>query len=224
MCKGHSSAIKHLDFSVSSRMQQVNGDEEDASSEEGLDDIILQSNDAIKEILFWDVHSGKQMTNISKIRDAKWHTWSCTVGWPVQGIFNGPGGQQYSGSRQESDVHAASKSGNTMSTELLVAVGTMNTHGTGDNSSKVKKEGGRGNISNNNNENISINHNVIKLFRYPCLPSAAPVLYNYGHTGNIADVQFGNCDKNVITAGGNDSCILQFTCKRSNKVYGKNKM
>ena len=46
--------------------------------------IALQSNDTIKEILFWDIATGKKLTNISKIRNLNWYTWTCTVGWPVQ--------------------------------------------------------------------------------------------------------------------------------------------
>lgn len=60
----------------------------------------------------------------------------------------------------------------------------------------------------------SFNNNVVKLCRYPCLPTATPVIYNYGHTGNILDVQFTNQDNTVITAGGSDSCVFQYSCKR----------
>ena len=68
VCKGHHSTITHLDFSVDSN--------------------VLQSTCTSYELLYWDVKSGKQDTRgASGNRDEKWNTWSCTLGWPVQGIY-----------------------------------------------------------------------------------------------------------------------------------------
>ncbi|KAH8091497.1 hypothetical protein JL720_5804 [Aureococcus anophagefferens] len=67
--KGHSSTPLHLDFSV-----------------EGA---ILQTNDAAHEVLFWDVaRGGKQITNAYSLRNTQWASWTCALGWPVQGIFD----------------------------------------------------------------------------------------------------------------------------------------
>ena len=66
--KGHSSTPLHLDFSV-----------------EGA---ILQTNDAAHEVLFWDVARGKQITNAYSLRNTQWASWTCALGWPVQGIFD----------------------------------------------------------------------------------------------------------------------------------------
>lgn len=66
--KKHSSFITHLDWSEDSNY--------------------LHSNCGAYELLFWDVNSGKQLTaGASALRDEQWHTWSCVLGWPVQGIF-----------------------------------------------------------------------------------------------------------------------------------------
>ena len=65
--KGHSSYITHIDFSLNSKY--------------------LQSNCGAYELLFWDVKSGKQITSASSLRDQEWKTWTCTLGWPVQGIW-----------------------------------------------------------------------------------------------------------------------------------------
>ena len=65
--KGHSSYITHIDFSLNSKY--------------------LQSNSGDYELLFWDVRSGKQITSSSSLRDKDWETWTCTLGWPVQGIW-----------------------------------------------------------------------------------------------------------------------------------------
>ncbi len=66
--KKHSSFITHLDWSEDSEY--------------------LHSNCGAYELLFWDINSGKQLTSgASALRDEKWATWSCVLGWPVQGVF-----------------------------------------------------------------------------------------------------------------------------------------
>jgi len=60
----HSSYITHFDFSC--------------------DGVNLHSTCGAYELLFWDVHSGKQLPGgASALRDEKWHTWTVTLGWPV---------------------------------------------------------------------------------------------------------------------------------------------
>ena len=46
------------------------------------------SNCTSYEILFFDVSTGKQITSgASMLKDENWDSWTCTLGWPVQGIF-----------------------------------------------------------------------------------------------------------------------------------------
>lgn len=75
ICKGHSSAIRQLDFCYSY------ASEDGENSDEG---IILQSNDTVRELLYWDIMTGKQISVVNRVRDVAWSSWSCTVGWPVQ--------------------------------------------------------------------------------------------------------------------------------------------
>lgn len=63
----HSSYITHLDFSVDARY--------------------LQSTCGAYELLFSDTASGRQMTAASDLKDVAWDTWTCPLGWPVQGIW-----------------------------------------------------------------------------------------------------------------------------------------
>lgn len=64
----HASFITHLDWS------------EDGNS--------IHTNTGDYEILYWDVSKGQQETaGRTKYRDETWATWTCSVGWPVQGIW-----------------------------------------------------------------------------------------------------------------------------------------
>jgi len=68
VCRGHSAAVCHLDFNQEGR--------------------VLQTNDVSKEILYWDATAGKQISNAFRLRDERWATWTCPLGWPVQGIWD----------------------------------------------------------------------------------------------------------------------------------------
>ena len=66
-CKGHHSFITGLDFSADGKY--------------------LQSTSGDYELLFWDTSNGKQILSATSLRDVTWHTFSCPLGWPVQGIW-----------------------------------------------------------------------------------------------------------------------------------------
>jgi len=66
--RAHHSTVTHFDFT--------------------LDGKYLMSNCTSYEILFFDVAAGKQFTSgASSLKDTQWKSWTCTLGWPVQGIF-----------------------------------------------------------------------------------------------------------------------------------------
>lgn len=66
ICKGHSSYITALDFTSDSRN--------------------IQSTCGAYELLYWTI-GGNRVTSAAAMRDSKWETWTCTLGWPVQGIW-----------------------------------------------------------------------------------------------------------------------------------------
>ncbi|MBP3801902.1 MAG: EF-hand domain-containing protein, partial [Clostridia bacterium] len=65
--KGHQARVTHIDWSA--------------------DGEYIQSNSAAYELLYHSIDSGTQITNISSLRDVDWYTWTCVLGWPVQGIW-----------------------------------------------------------------------------------------------------------------------------------------
>ncbi|MGL4948214.1 MAG: hypothetical protein ACRC42_02390, partial [Mycoplasma sp.] len=65
--KGHSSRITHIDWSADSEY--------------------IQSNSMSYELLYHSIDSAQQITKISSWRDVDWNTWTCVLGWPVQGIW-----------------------------------------------------------------------------------------------------------------------------------------
>jgi WD40 repeat protein len=66
-CKGHHSYITGVDFSTDGRH--------------------LRSTSGDYELLFWDAATGRQITSATEMRDVKWATTTCALGWSVQGIF-----------------------------------------------------------------------------------------------------------------------------------------
>ena len=86
--KGHSTFVSHIDFNW-------NG-------------TVLQSNDASKEILYWDLTTYKQHSSAFGLRDEKWATWTCPLGWAVHGIWE----NNYTGGDYDISAIARSHSSN----------------------------------------------------------------------------------------------------------------
>ena len=65
-CRGHSTKVTQLDWS--------------------RDAALLQSNCSAYEILYWEGRSGRQVRSPQR-EYTQWDGWSCTLGWPVMGIW-----------------------------------------------------------------------------------------------------------------------------------------
>ncbi len=51
--------------------------------------MFLQGTTNVKDLLFWETDTGKQLRVTSHLRDVQWHTYNCPVGWPLLGLFSG---------------------------------------------------------------------------------------------------------------------------------------
>lgn len=63
----HNSFITHMDFSADSQF--------------------LQSNCGAYELLFADATNGAYIPAASSLKDVEWDSFTCTLGWPVQGVW-----------------------------------------------------------------------------------------------------------------------------------------
>jgi len=151
VCNKSSSAISALDW-----------------SENGS---YIQTVDLGYELLFYsvdeeDLSKGGKQVSATLVKDEAWATFTCKLGWPVQGIFDpSQGGQDIN----TVDVNAG---------RTLVA--------TGDDDGNVK------------------------LFRYPALKGAKANAYG-GHSSHVVTTRFTPDDKYLISTGGHDKSIIQWS-------------
>jgi echinoderm microtubule-associated protein-like 6 len=66
-CVTHESYITHVDIS------------DDATR--------IQANTGSQELLFYDATTGDLIASPSTVKNVDWSSWTCTLGWPVQGIW-----------------------------------------------------------------------------------------------------------------------------------------
>lgn len=66
-CERHNSFIRCFDFSE--------------------DSVYIQSDSGDFEHLYFEAEDGEFFAAGSQLKDIKWHEWTCTFGWPVQGTW-----------------------------------------------------------------------------------------------------------------------------------------
>ena len=144
--------------------------------------------------------------------------YNCITYNHEQGIYNNANGQA-----QDCEISSVARTSPDTEDGLLVVASSVR-----ESQLVLPPAGAKNNPSSNKPANQGKVNNaahaqVLKLCRYPCLTPAVPIVYNYGHTGEMLDVQFTYDDGNLITSGGTDSCVFQYVCKRPRvKVEGNN--
>merc|ERR1711871_507676 len=193
VCKGHSSYVTHIDFSSDGRF--------------------LQSNCGAYELLFWDTETGRQKRSASELRDVKWDTWSCVLGWPVQGIFQ----EEQDGT----DINAVHRSPN--SNLLLTAddSGKVNlfrypavkvrTQSPKKHKGKKKRRRrGRGRRSTKNAHGGRANADEIG--EAEARQGSGYKTFK-GHSSHVTNIRFMSDGQRVISTGGGDKCVFQWKLK-----------
>eukprot|EP00908_Phaeocystis_cordata_P000397 Transcript_10418.p1 GENE.Transcript_10418~~Transcript_10418.p1 ORF type:complete len:480 (+),score=204.92 Transcript_10418:2736-4175(+) len=66
-CVGHAAPVLHADWSADGRW--------------------VQSVCARCELIYWDARTGARVRDPATMRDVRWASWTCPLGWPVQGIY-----------------------------------------------------------------------------------------------------------------------------------------
>lgn len=66
-CDRHNSHVQTFDYSI--------------------DSVYIQSDSGDYEHLYFESEDGQYFSAGSRLKDIQWHEWTCTYGWPVQGIF-----------------------------------------------------------------------------------------------------------------------------------------
>jgi WD40 repeat protein len=168
-CHGHSSYITHIDWSA--------------------DSSLFQSNCGAHEILVWDAKSGRQAKQNQ--RDTRWAEWTCTLGFPVMGIFpnlrNGGDVECVCRSFRASDV--ARIAAPSVKDPLAACEGRFAV--TGDGNGKVR------------------------MLVYPCVIDNAPSRTYTAHSSHVKNIQFAydnRCDPRVIlmcVPGACHACALR---------------
>jgi len=51
---------------------------------------------------------------------------------------------------------------------------------------------------------------LVKLFRYPSVEERSKFLECRGHSSHVTNVKFSKDDKYLFSAGGNDTCVMQW--------------
>uniref|UniRef100_A0A7S1XVQ1 Calmodulin n=1 Tax=Phaeomonas parva TaxID=124430 RepID=A0A7S1XVQ1_9STRA len=159
-CKGHSTIVTALDFSS--------------------DSAVLRSNDAAREILHWEVATGRQISSAFSLRDVTWDSWTCVLGWPVQGIWGVPP------TKRKLGLHPNSDKGREHDVQTVSVNNTGDVLAIGDDAHRVM------------------------LFKYPCLPGAQPSAPALGHMAKVTCVRFTCDDQWLLSAGGKDAAVFQW--------------
>ena len=192
--KGHSSGVTHLDFNVNGK--------------------ILMSNDAAREILFWRTSNGRQERDPFSLRDEDWATWTCVLGWPIQGAWQ-----------------TKRKTGTTRDTGESTKASFMLNHYREDHNWLNTLKANNGQLpyspkspkmmmdvtklhdccrSSMKSKSLLVtgddSYNV-NLFRFPAVKGAKPRTYR-GHAAAVRSVRFSANDTHIISVGGSDNSVF----------------
>lgn len=203
--KGHWSSVTHVDWS--------------------FDSTTIMSNGADREILYWNPKTIKQDCATMSKRDMIWDTWTCVLGWPMQGAYSNrlDSGLVHDGIDKSARLFM---DGNLRKDSQWLKDIRSGQHGFGSNdstSSAGEKGIGKGKqkrlsvenmnllgVSRSNGGNLlatgDIKHQV-SIFRYPAIVGSKSKRYR-GHGSVVKSVRFTKEDDFLLSTGGLDKSIF----------------
>ena len=204
--KGHWAAVTHVDWS--------------------LDSTTIMSNGADREVLYWNAVKGKQDKATLRHRDKMWASWTCVLGWPVQGAWSG---RQDRGIVHDIVDKAARgfMSDKFRKDDVWLQQIREGAHKFGDTSkASGSSVDARGDIFNQRKLAVDIinllgacrshsgkllatgdDQSQVSLFRFPAVKGAKPKRYR-GHGASVLCCRFTADDRFLLTAGGSDGTIF----------------
>ena len=165
-CSGHSSYLTHLDWSA--------------------DGVVLQSNCGAYEVLYWDARTGRQAC--SSQRDARWAEWTCTLGFPVMGVW--------ADASDGTDVNCLSRSFTSRDPVREVTPSAKD---------PLSKRSGRYVVTGDDRGSVC-------LYAYPCVAAQARCRTYRAHSAHVAGVRFSYDNRYVTTHIALDSRCLRPLC------------
>ena len=174
-CVGHSAALSHLDFSL-----PLVGPTPDLVGRT----VLRSSSIPGRESLTFDAQSGRLIN--ANLRDARWATFTSTLGFPVMGIWPDGAGA--------TDVWTACRT----------SIG-----GTSDHETDVDKEEDSSRAA----VRCVVTGDVfsaVKAFNFPCCADDAPYQECHGHASFVTQVCVTADDRRALSVGGRDRTALQW--------------
>ncbi|EFJ49062.1 hypothetical protein VOLCADRAFT_90304 [Volvox carteri f. nagariensis] len=189
-CVGHSSCVKHVDWSLPVLLPGTPMDGRFA----------LQSCDATGSLLYWDPCTGKKLPY--NMRDTEWHTWTMPVGFDVMGIWpdcsDGTDINAVDRPRLGAPIYDPYEAAYEGSTEAALHY-----------SERDSADG----ISGASYLVTADDFATVKLFNYPVVADDAPYKAFRGHASHVTSVRFLSDDRVIVSVGGHDRGIYQWrTC------------
>jgi WD40 repeat protein len=130
--------------------------------------------------LFWDLNAGKQLPGgATMLKNEMWKTWTCNIGWPVQGI--------YPKEQDGTFINAVDRSNLTMS---------------GEKSYSEKRNSDFFLLAAGND------HGKVAVYNYPSLVKNSNYTEGKGHSSHVTTVRWMANDEHIISVGGEDQCVM----------------
>jgi microtubule-associated protein-like 6 len=171
-CDKHNDAVTSVDFSD--------------------DGAFLQSDADDYEHLYYSTSDGAFFKLPSQLKNVKWHTWTCKMGWPVQGCWP----KVLTGKRLDEALQAAAEEGRTSMKSIAPEPTSVHRN----------HEGGL--------LAVGYQDGRCQIVRYPCLNKSAEPCVFRGHTADVPRLRFTCDDKHVISVGQGDRSIMVWKVNR----------